>query len=128
MSQSDKNPDLSGAIRQLEALLDAQTDGDEQGEPQLPLLDEIVDDDSVDSLDDAFDLNASSSTPAQPDPEQLRAVVERLAEQMDTELENIGVMLKQNMLEEFRKELAAALNMDPQQLRAATSEQKNKQS
>lgn len=123
MSQSDKNADLSGAIKQLEALLDAQSDDAGHDSEQLPVLDEIVDPEDPDSnaLDNAFDLSAASGVEtARPDPQQIRALLERVAEQMDTELENVAGMLKQNMLKEFRNELASALNMDPQQLGSNT--------
>ena len=131
MSQSDKDPDLSGAIKQLEALLDAQSDSEEQSGDRLPVLDEVVDTDAMDGFDDAFEVDLTSVSPgstAGPDPEQLRAVLERVAGQMETELENVVGMLKQNMLEEFRNELAAALNIDPQQIKPNTGGQDNPQS
>lgn len=131
MSQSDENPDLSGAIRQLEALLDAQSDSEEQSGDGLPVLDEVVDTDGMDSFDNAFEVDFMSPPPsdtARPDPEQLRAMLERVAGHMETELENVVGMLKQNMLEEFRNELAAALNIDPQQIKSNTGGQDNPQS
>ncbi|MDZ7735280.1 MAG: hypothetical protein U5P41_03405 [Gammaproteobacteria bacterium] len=84
------------------------------------MLDEIVDTDA-ESSDGTFEFELTASgTPfsgtTKPDPEQIRAVLDRIAGQMEIELESVIGMLKQNMLEEFRNEIAAVLNMDPQQL------------
>ncbi len=122
MSQSDNDTDLSHAIRQLETLLDSQPDTDSDGGDKLPVLDEIVDADAQgpdDDFDAEFEPSSSGtsfSNAAGPDPEQIRAVLERIAGQMDTELESVVSLLKQNMLEAFKSELATALNMDPRDL------------
>jgi len=125
MSQSDKDADLSRAIKQLETLLDSQASNEEPGGEKLPVLDEIVDTDTEGSDGTfEFELTASGtpfSSTTRPDPEQIRAVLDRIAGQMDTELESVIGVLKQNMLEEFRSEIAAVLNMDPQQLDTHTS-------
>ncbi len=121
-AQSDKDPDLSQAIRQLESLLDSQSDTDSDSDDTLPVLDEIVDTDAQ-GPDDDFDVEFELSSPetsfsdaAEPDPEQISVVLERIAGQMDTELESVVSLLKQNMLEAFKSELATALNMDPRDL------------
>lgn len=132
MSQSDKDADLSHAIKQLETLLDSQTGDGEPGGEKLPVLDEIVDTDAEGS-DGTFEFElAESGTPfsstTKPDPEQIRAVLDRIAGQMETELESVIGILKQNMLEEFRNELATVLNMDPQQLDTHTSRRDDQKS
>jgi len=121
-AQSGKDPDLSQAIRQLESLLDSQSETDSEGGNNLPVLDEVVDTDAQGPDDDfnvEFELASSGTSfgnAAEPDPEQIRALLERIAGQMDTELESVVSLLKQNMLESFKNELATALNMDPQDL------------
>jgi len=128
MSQSDKNADLSGAIRELETLLDGHPD-DEYGDgEELPLLDEIVDPDDpdafvIDGAEGEFAVPAPAGETPRPDPAEIRALLDRIAAQMETELDQVVGLLKQNMLEEFRNELAAALDMDPQQLAPGSHQQ-----
>lgn len=123
MSQSDRDADLSGAIKQLEALLDAQPDND--GSEQLPVLDDVIEP-GTEEAGEAFEQQIATPSftgTTRPDPEQIRALLDRIAEQMEAELESVVGMLKHNMLKEFRNELATALNIDPQQLDTYTDRQ-----
>lgn len=139
MSQSERpnakqDESLTGAIRQLEALLDAQSGHEEHETEQLPILDEVVDPDAIEAwgIEDTAENSPAaqadeSSLAAAPDAEKIRTALDRVARQMETELDNVVSTLRSNMLQEFRNELAAALNMDPKTLERDTSQKQDNQ-
>lgn len=139
MSQSDHKSDkrraaqadLGDALKQLETLLDTQTGDDEASEPELPVLDDVVDPDAVlpnDAAEEAAaELTAALSTDenARPDPRVIRQLLDQLAGRMEIELESVVGLLKYNVLQEFRQELANALQLDVQELDTPAEDDKD---
>jgi hypothetical protein len=109
MNKRDQKPDpLGGAINQLETLLQKQAKGDAvSNNRQLPILDEIVDPEAP-REDDAPEPAVSGFSQ-----EELEDTMTRLTEQLEMELETLSALLKENMLYEFRKEITAAMGVDP---------------
>ncbi len=116
-TQSNKDPDLSQAIRQLESLLDSQSEITLDDDEALPVLDEVVQSGDEVVADPADTFTVTSLNPTQqPEPALIRAALERIASHFDTELSRISDELKQRMIAECKDEIAAALNMDPETL------------
>ena len=116
-TEPNNDPDLSQAIRQLESLLDSQSEMTLDDDEALPVLDEIVqsEDEVMNNPADTFTVNTLTPN-RQPEPALVRAALERIADHFDTELARVGDELKQRMIAECKDEIAAALNMDPETL------------
>jgi hypothetical protein len=108
MNRQSRKPDpLGGAINQLESLLQKQAEGSAAtGNRQLPILDEFVDSDAGQEDD------TPEAAPAGYDREELEVAMMRLTEQLEMELETLAGLLKESMLHEFRKEMAAVMGVD----------------
>lgn len=108
MQKRDQKSDaLGGAINQLENLIKQKTgDSDTGKQEQLPILDEFVDEDTLEATDKQ-ETDTSDLTQA-----DLELAMARLTEQLEMELETLAGMLKESMLHEFRKEMASVLGVD----------------
>jgi len=95
---------LTHKIDELESLLQTQATEDASN-LQIPILDELVDDDDYTDAPDLFD--ADDSEPLIDD------LADRLEQKFYSELDEIVSILKTNMKENIKQELQEQLKHDP---------------
>jgi hypothetical protein len=104
MPQRETDPEaLGGALNRLDDLLKQRQPSAPASAPRtqdagLPILDDIVTDHAPPEATDAGEPGAFAA-------EQLSAALERLARQLELELEALAGLLKQSLQREFRKEI-----------------------
>lgn len=104
MPQRETDPEaLDGVLNRLDDLLEQRRPSVPASAPRtqdagLPILDDVVTDDTPPELPDADGPGARAA-------EQLSGALERLARQLELELEALASLLKQSLQREFSKEI-----------------------